>query len=120
MHISSIRGSYFSFIVTCTRKYTRFVLQFCHRVFLNHCSKKEKRSLFFFFFLFVLNSRGIKNRFIRERKVLERCVSLSRLVVASNGKDEDPLSRAGVDGTMRARKIVMSDAAFFFRGCAST
>lgn len=39
-------------------------------------------------------------------------MSLSRLVVASNGKD--PLSRAGVDGTMRARKIVMSDAAFFF------
>lgn len=53
------------------------------------------------------------------RKVLERCVSLSRLVVAWNGKGEDPLSRTGVDGTMRARKIVMSDAAFFFRGCVA-
>ena len=47
-------------------------------------------------------------------------MSVSRLFVASNGKEEEVrfVSGAGVDGTMQARKIVISDASFFFRAGA--
>lgn len=45
-----------------------------------------------------------------------------RVIVATRRRHEWRRRRSvvsGVDGTMQARKIVMSDAAFFFRPCVA-
>ena len=92
--------------------------QSCHRIFLNHCSKR--RNAVFFFFI-ISNSRGIKNRFI-----LEKSVRALRVIVATGRRLEWKRRRSVVSRGRRwndaSKKNRYERRSIFLSGlcCAST